>query len=126
MIFALMKTKLPFEPNTLAQVAATGAIGDDDFIDKALALNKQGLDYFLGELKPYEEKGLFKIVPTYANFLMLDMFSEEKVTDINQKLLRQGVIIRPLKAFGLGNCLRITMGLMKENEAFIREFKKLI
>ncbi len=57
---------------------------------------------------------------------MLDIFSEEKVNDINQKLLRKGVIIRPLKAFGLPNCLRITMGLMKENEAFIREFKNII
>lgn len=122
----LMKTKLPFEPNTLAQAAATGAIEDDDFIERALTLNKQGLEYFLGELKPYEEKGVLKIIPTYANFLMLDMLSEEKVADINQKLLRQGVIIRPLKAFGLGNCLRITMGLMKENEAFIREFIKLL
>ena len=121
----LMKTKLPFEPNSLAQAAAVGALDDDDFIDKSLALNKKGLEYFLGELKPFEVKGLLRIIPTYANFLMLDMFSEEKVAEINQKLLRQGVIIRPLKAFGLGNCLRITMGLMKENEAFIREFKKL-
>jgi histidinol-phosphate aminotransferase len=122
----LMKTKLPFEPNTLAQAAATGALDDYEFINKSISLNKQGYKYFLGELKPYEEKGIFKIIPSHANFLMLDMFSEEKVADINQKLLRQGVIIRPLKAFGLGNCLRITMGLMKENEAFIREFKKLI
>ncbi len=122
----LMKTKLPFEPNTLAQAAAVGALDDDDFITKSVTLNKQGYEYFLGELKPYEEKGLFKIIPSYANFLMLDLFSEEKVSDINQKLLRKGVIIRPLKAFGLGNCLRITMGLMKENEAFIREFKSIL
>ena len=122
----LMKAKLPFEPNTLAQAAAIGALTDDDFIDKSLKLNQKGYDYFLGELKPYEEKGLLKIIPSCANFLMLDIFSEEKVNDINQKLLRKGVIIRPLKAFGLPNCLRITMGLMKENEAFIREFKNII
>ena len=121
-----MKTKLPFEPNTLAQAAAAGALDDDEFISKSLKLNKQGYEYFLGELKPSEEKGIINIIPSQANFLMLDMFSEEIVADINQKLLRQGVIIRPLKAFGLGNCLRITMGLMKENETFIREFKKLI
>lgn len=122
----LMKAKLPFEPNTLAQAAAIGALSDDNFIDKSLSLNKTGYEYFLGELKPFEEKGLLKIVPSYANFLMLDLFSEDKVNDINQKLLRKGVIIRPLKAFGLPNCLRVTMGLMKENEAFIREFKNII
>jgi histidinol-phosphate aminotransferase len=125
-VTTLMKAKLPFEPNTLAQAAATGALDDDDFIDKSLKLNKQGYDYFIGELKPYEDKGIFNIIPSFANFIMLDLFSEDKVTDINQNLLKKGVIIRPLKAFGLGNCLRITMGLMNENEAFIREFKKLI
>lgn len=122
----LMKAKLPFEPNTLAQAAAIGALTDDDFIDKSLKLNRKGYDYLLTELKPLEEKGILKIIPSFANFLMLDIFSEDKVNDINQKLLRKGVIIRPLKAFGLPNCLRVTMGLMKENEAFIREFKNII
>ena len=122
----LMKTKLPFEPNTLAQAAATGALDDDDFIDKSITLNQEGYKYFLDELKPLEEKGKLKIIPSYANFVMLDLFSADRVQDINLKLLQRGVIIRPLTAFGLPNCIRITMGLMKENEAFIREFNKII
>jgi len=125
-VATLMKAKLTFEPHILAQAAAIGALDDDEFIDKSIKLNKQGYDYLVGELKPLEEKGLLRIIPSFANFIMIDLFSEEKVSGINQKLLQRGVIIRPLKAFGLGNCLRITMGLMKENEAFIREFKKLV
>jgi histidinol-phosphate aminotransferase len=125
-VATLMKAKLTFEPHILAQAAAMGALDDDEFLDKSLKLNKQGYDYFLGELKPLEDKGILKIIPSHANFIMLDLFSEEKVSDINVKLLQKGVIIRPLKAFGLGNCLRVTMGLMKENKAFVREFKKLI
>lgn len=122
----LMKTKLPFEPNTLAQAAATGALDDDDFIEKSIKLNVQGYKYFLQELRPIEEKGKLKIIPSYANFVMLDLFNSERVAEINSKLLQKGVIIRPLTAFGLPHCIRITMGLMKENEAFIKEFRKIV
>lgn len=122
----LMKAKLPFEPNTLAQAAAVGALDDDDFITKSIKLNEEGYKYFLSELRPLEEKGSLKIIPSYANFIMLDLFNSDRVQNVNQKLLQKGVIIRPLTAFGLTNCIRITMGLMKENEAFIKEFNKII
>ena len=122
----LMKTKLPFEPNTLAQAAAKGALDDDNFIEKSLKLNEEGYKYFLSELSPFEEKRKIKIIPSYANFVMLDLFSAERVNEVNQNLLRRGVIIRPLTAFGLPNCIRITMGLMKENTAFIKEFSKIV
>jgi histidinol-phosphate aminotransferase len=124
-ITTLMKAKLPFEPNTLAQAAALGALDDDAFLNKSIELNNHGYEYFKRELADLEKKGNLKLIPTYANFIMLDLFSEEKVNMLNETLLSRGVIIRPLKPFGLANCIRITMGLMNENEAFIREFKKL-
>jgi len=124
-IKTLMKAKLPFEPNTLAQAAATGALDDDEFLLKSVKLNSAGYEYFKTELAELEKKGALKLIPTYANFIMLDLFSEEKVNSVNETLLSRGVIIRPLKPFGLANCIRITMGLMNENQAFIREFKKL-
>jgi len=125
-VTTLMKAKLPFEPNSLAQAAAIGALDDDEFLTKSVELNSEGYEYFKSELLPLEEQGKLKLIPTYANFVMLDLFSDEKVIEVNDKLLSKGVIIRPLKPFGLGNCIRITMGLMKENEAFIKEFKKII
>ncbi len=124
-ISTLMKAKLPFEPNTLAQAAAAGAIDVDEFIVKSVKLNSAGYEYFKAELAELEKKGALKLIPTYANFILLDLFSEEKVNSVNETLLSRGVIIRPLKPFGLANCIRITMGLMNENQAFIREFKKL-
>jgi len=125
-VTTLMKAKLPFEPNSLAQAATIGALDDDEFLMKSVELNSEGYEYFKSELLPLEERGKLKLIPTFANFVMLDLFSDEKVNEVNEKLLSKGVIIRPLKPFGLGNCIRITMGLMKENEAFIKEFKKII
>jgi len=125
-VATLMKAKLPFEPNSLAQAAALGALDDDEFINKSINLNNEGYDFFRNKLMSFEDKGKLKFIPSYANFVMLDLFSESIVEMVNGKLLSKGVIIRPLKPFGLPNCIRITMGLMKENQAFISELRKLI
>jgi histidinol-phosphate aminotransferase len=122
----LMKVKLPFEPGNMAQAGAVGALDDIDFINKSKKLNKEGYKYFIEELSKISDEKNFKIIPSFANFLMLDLGSPERVNKINESLLREGVIIRPLIAFGLPHCIRITMGLKEENEAFINSFKKFI
>jgi histidinol-phosphate aminotransferase len=40
--------------------------------------------------------------------------------------LREGVAIRPLVAFGLPHCFRITIGLPDENEACVKALKKVM
>jgi histidinol-phosphate aminotransferase len=121
-----MKVKLPFEPGNLAQAGAIGALDDIEFINKSKNLNRDGYKYFIKELEKISGEINFKIIPSYANFIMLDLGSPEKVNHINNSLLKEGVIIRPLIAFGLPHCIRITMGLNEENEAFIKSFKKYI
>jgi histidinol-phosphate aminotransferase len=54
------------------------------------------------------------------------MGSEERVTQIHQGMLRQGIAIRPLKAFGLAHCFRVTIGLPEENDAFIKGLAKVL
>lgn len=126
LIETIMKVKLPFEPGNMAQAGAIGALDDFDFIKKSKELNKTGYKYFTDELSKMSEEKNFKIIPTYANFLMLDLGTAQRVNNINNLLLKEGVIIRPLVAFGLPHCIRITMGLKEENEAFISSFKKFI
>jgi histidinol-phosphate aminotransferase len=126
LIETIMKVKLPFEPGNLAQAGAIGALEDIEFIMKSKKLNKNGYKYFTDELGKISEEKNFKIIPSYANFLMLDLGTHEKVNHINELLLKEGVIIRPLVAFGLPHCIRITMGLDEENKAFIESFKKYI
>ena len=122
----IMKVKLPFEPGNMAQAGAIAALDDSDFINKSKTLNKEGYKYFIDELTKIAKDKDFKIIPSYANFLMLDLGSPERVNHINNSLLKEGVIIRPLIAFGLPHCIRITMGLKEENEAFIKSFIKYI
>jgi histidinol-phosphate aminotransferase len=52
--------------------------------------------------------------------------SEDTVNKIAEKLLRKGVIIRPLKPFGLPHCIRTTVGLTDENEIYAKALKEIL
>jgi histidinol-phosphate aminotransferase len=116
------KVKLPFEPNNLAQAAGLAALQDHDFLNRSLNNNAEGMKVIAAE---FDRRGL-KQVPSHANFILVDMGSEERVTQIHQGMLRQGIAIRPLKAFGLAHCFRVTIGLPEENDAFVKGLAKVL
>ena len=45
---------------------------------------------------------------------------------IYEALLRQGVIVRPMESYGLGEYIRVTVGLHEENKIFLNAFKEVI
>lgn len=108
----MLKVKLPFEPSTPAAAAGAAALEDDAFLKKTVEQNREALRYFHGE---FERMGL-DFVPSLANFVMIDFGDADLVERIFQKMLRKGVIIRPLAAFGLPHCLRISTGTTEQNE----------
>lgn len=115
LIANLLKVKLPFEPSTLAQAAGIAALRDEEFVQRSLEVNARGRRQVVPALT---DMG-FDVVGTDANFVMLPMSSESEALEIYEELLRQGIIIRPLAAFGLPHCLRITVGTQEENEALL-------
>lgn len=116
------KVKLPFEPNCLAQAGGVAALADHEYLRQVIRNNDEGKSYLYTE---FEKLGL-NFVRTNANFIMLPMDSIDEVARIHQGLLRQGVAIRPLTAFGLPDCLRVTVGLPEENRAFIEALKNIL
>ena len=40
-------------------------------------------------------------------------------------LLRQGVIVRPLTAYGMDDCVRITIGTPEHNERLLKALRRL-
>jgi histidinol-phosphate aminotransferase len=112
LIRALLKVKLPFEPSTLAQAAGIAALDDREFLHRSLLLNARGLK-FLGDA--FTRLGLV-VVPSEANFLMLPVKSAQQAERLTLEMLKLGVIIRPLRAFGLPQCVRITVGTDEENQ----------
>jgi histidinol-phosphate aminotransferase len=116
------KVKLPFEPNTLAQVAGVAALRDTEYLRKALENNDAGMRVITQE---FERLGV-RYVPSHANFILVPFGSADRVAVLHENLLRQGIAIRPLSAFGLPDCFRVTVGLGEENEAFVKAFRKAI
>ncbi len=116
----LLKVKLPFEPSTPAQAAGIGALADREFLHRSLELNARGLRYLREGLS---DAG-FTVVPSEANFVMVVLPSEQEANRIFEELLAQGVIVRPLKAFGLPECLRVSTGTDEDTHLCVDAFRR--
>jgi histidinol-phosphate aminotransferase len=122
LIANLLKVKLPFEPSTLAQAAGIGALSDKEFLHHSLELNARGLRRLTDGLR---ELGLH-VVPSQANFVMVVFAEADQAARVVDDLLTQGVIVRPLKAFGLPQCIRISTGTDQDNERCVAAMQKAV
>jgi histidinol-phosphate aminotransferase len=116
LIANLLKVKLPFEPSSLGNAAGIGALEDRVFLHQSLEENARGMRTVVAGLREF---GL-EAVASEANFVMVPMESEAEAMALTNGLVQRGVIIRPLKNFGLPRCVRITIGTAAEN-AFLLE-----
>ena len=103
----------PFDVNLFAQKAAVAALEDQEFLKLVLETNVAGKDYLCGQFKlmnlPYIE--------TNTNFIMVDTKVDD--SEVFNKLLKKGIIVRPGFLLGMPGWLRITIGTGKQNELFI-------
>jgi len=122
LIANLLKVKLPFEPSTLAQAAGIAALADKEFVHRSLELNARGLRLLMAA---FQEMGL-QVVPSEANFVMVEFPDGIQAARVVEDLLTQGVIVRPLKAFGLPQCIRISTGTDEDNERCLAAMQKAV
>jgi len=121
LIKTLYKVKLPFEPNLLAQEAAIAALEDDDFIVRTKETNKISLDMMK---KKFDELEI-KYIPSAANFYLVLFHDEEYADDFNEECLNSGLIVRPLKSFGIMNGIRINSGTIEETNFALETIEKI-
>lgn len=103
LIGVLNRVRQPFNVNALAQAAAIGALGDSTFVRRARSTNARGLVQLTQGLS---KLGL-EVVSSEANFLMVRVGDGDGVF---RQLQALGVIVRPLRPYGLGEFIRITVG----------------
>jgi histidinol-phosphate aminotransferase len=109
-----LHAQIPFHMGKLATIAAMASLEDIDHVRKSQKVNTEGREYLS---RSFEEMGL-DYLPSQANFMLLFNFRED-VEEINQALLRQGIIVRPTGSFGLPQALRITVGTREQNERLV-------
>ena len=116
----LNRVRQPFNVNSLAQTAALAALGDQAFIRRVVALNRQGMGQLVAGVKSL---GL-ALIPSVGNFLTVDMGRD--AAPLDQALLRLGCITRPLANYGMPNHLRISIGLEEENARLLESLAQVL
>jgi len=109
----LNRVRQPFNVNSLALAAAAAALEDGKFVAKSYKMNRLGLARLERALKTL---GL-ETIPSCANFVT---FRVSRAKTVFEKLLRLGVIVRPLAGYDMPDHLRVTIGTPKENEKFLK------
>ncbi|MDA8241140.1 MAG: histidinol-phosphate transaminase [Nitrospiraceae bacterium] len=112
LIADMNRLREPFNTNTVAQKAAIAALTDTDHVTRSRQVNEAGKDYLYRELR---SMGV-AFVPTEANFIFIPV---EGSMALYEKLLKMGVIIRPMGP----KAIRVTIGLPEENRRFIEALK---
>jgi histidinol-phosphate aminotransferase len=107
------RVRQPFNVNSVALAAARAALDDMEFVARSYAENLQGLRH----LEEGSRALGLDYIPSYGNFLTIKV---GKAGDIYKRLLRRGVIVRPVGGgYGLPEHLRVTIGTAEENERFL-------
>jgi histidinol-phosphate aminotransferase len=110
----LSRVRQPFNVNAIAQAAAIAALDDRDFTEMCIRENHAGL----AQLESgFRARGL-EFVPSVANFMLVRVGEGARIFDALQ---RRGVIVRPLKPYGMPEWLRVTVGTAAQNDRFLTE-----
>jgi len=106
------RVRQPFNVSVPALIAATAALGDQEFLEQTRQMNDRGRQQLQ---KGFDRLGL-TFVPGQGNFVLVEVGQGAKIYD---QLLRLGVIVRPVGAYGLPRHLRVSIGTQAENDRFL-------
>jgi histidinol-phosphate aminotransferase len=116
----LNRVRQPFNVNSLGLAAAEAALEDQEHVRRSVQLNRQGMAQLSAG---FTALGLVSI-PSVANFITLDL--GRPAGPVDQALLRQGCIARPLGGYGLPRHLRVSIGLPEENVRFLEALGRVL
>ena len=106
------RVRQPFNVNSIAQAAAVASLADDEFVERTRALNQAGMVQITQGL---QRLGL-SFIPSFANFVS---FKVNDAPRVYERLLNQGVIVRPIANYEMPDYLRVSIGLFSENARFL-------
>ncbi len=112
LVSLLHNVRQPFNVTSLAQAAVIAGLDDHDHVRRTLAVNAEGMAYLEREFRRLG----FAYPASQANFILVDVGDGQAVY---QKLLKSGVIVRPMGGYGWPRHLRISVGLPEENRRLV-------
>lgn len=121
----LNRVRQPFNVNNLAIAAAVAALADQDFVRESFDLNAAGM----AQLQEGCKRLGLAWIPSHGNFVSVEFprsGGQSQAGAVYQKLLRLGVIVRPLANYGMPDHLRVTIGLARENARFLEALQAVL
>ncbi|MGQ9640409.1 MAG: histidinol-phosphate transaminase [Candidatus Bathyarchaeia archaeon] len=119
-IEGMNKVREPFNVNLLAQEAALAALEDEEYVKFVRRETDKGKRFLYNEFGRLD----LEYVPSATNFILVRL--GPKAEEVYQRLLRVGVIVRHMKAWGLSEYVRVTVGREDENRFFIKNLETIL
>lgn len=120
LISLISRVKPPFDLSIIAENLAGEALLDEDFYNETVNSTAEEKRYIYSEL---EEMGL-SYFESHTNYILIDVGRDCR--EAADRLLKQGIIIRPAASYGFPTCIRVTVGQHRENVLFIEALKKIL
>ena len=106
------RVRQPFNVNSVSLAAAAAALDDKDFVRQSFELNRTGMAQITAG---FQRLGI-EYIPSHGNFVS---FKVKDARGAYHKLLKAGVIVRPIASYGMPDYLRVSIGLDSENAKFL-------
>ncbi len=109
-----------FAVSSVAEAAAWAASEDVEHIRYAVESNAKQAEWLAGEISSLG----YSLTPVWTNFICFDVTQDAR--EVARRVRAEGVLIRPLTAWGAPTSIRVTIGTREQNEKFLRAFKKVM
>jgi histidinol-phosphate aminotransferase len=111
----LHRARAPFNVSLAAHEAGIAALAEPGWVEKSVAHNTAERARVASALTA---TGL-KLYPSEANFVLADFGAPARADAADLFLRGRGIIVRRVGGYGLPSCLRITIGLVDENDSLM-------
>jgi histidinol-phosphate aminotransferase len=116
----LNRGRQPFNTSALAQIGASAALDDQEHVRRSVELTRAEMPRLIEGLR----KRGYEVGESQANFVWCDF--KQEIGPVFQKLLREGVIIRPVANYGFPTAARITIGTAAQNERLLAAIGRVL
>lgn len=114
------RVRQPFNVNSVAQMAAIASLEDKEHIANSKLVISEGKKFLYENL---DSMGL-NYIKSDTNFILIDVGRSDR--EVFEKMLKRGVIVRPMEVYKLNNYIRVTVGLMAENRRFVKVLREVL
>lgn len=119
MMAILRRLQMPFSVSAVAEAAAVATLGDKIFPNEARSLNSSER----ARVESALEAAGIDYVPSAGNFILLRVGAGRAVF---QELMRRGIIVRPVDNYQLPEWIRVSIGLPRENDLFLKNLLEIV